>query len=189
MRIDQVEAAVGETPPAGFVWVSGARLAVDSSIDAVDADLVSLGQEVAIQVPGIDRTLTGTVAEVADETGTNGVTSNQVYVRITPTDDGAAADLNGAGVVVTIPIESTGGEVLVVPVAALTARADRTTWVELLDPDGTRHDVEVTAGLQADGLVEVSAADGSSLSEGDRVMIGGSGTGDGSATDEEASDG
>ena len=68
LRIDQVEAEVGETPPAGFVWVSGARLAVDSSIDAVDADLVRVGQEVTIEVPGVDRTFTGTIAEVADET-------------------------------------------------------------------------------------------------------------------------
>ena len=94
-----------------------------------------------------------------------------MYVRIAPSDDAAAAELNGAGVVVTIPIESTGGEVLVVPIAALTARADGSTWIEVLD-GAQRRDVPVEVGLQADGLVEVSPAGGADLAEGDRVVVG-----------------
>jgi hypothetical protein len=78
-----------------------------------------------------------------------------------------------------VPVSSTGGEVLAVPLAALTAGPGGEARVELVDgedDDGTL--LEVTTGLSADGFVEVTPVDGD-LAEGDLVVVGAAGTGAG----------
>jgi multidrug efflux pump subunit AcrA (membrane-fusion protein) len=73
---------------------------------------------------------------------------------------------------ITIPVESTDGEVLAVPIAALSATADGTSRVEVAEGEGgaTRF-VTVNPGLSAEGYVEVDPVDGN-LGEGDRVVVG-----------------
>jgi multidrug efflux pump subunit AcrA (membrane-fusion protein) len=83
-------------------------------------------------------------------------------------------------------VSSTAGEVLAVPLAALTAGPGGEARVEVLDGDtGTL--VEVTTGLAADGFVEVSAVDGD-LGAGDRVVVGQDGGGAGAAEGDEGDD-
>lgn len=177
-RIDSVKAKVGDAVAAEFATVSGTRLAVDSSIDAADAGKVKPGMKVQIRLADVDRRLEGTIADVAEKPGTNGVSGGQVYVRIAPDDVADAAQLNGLGVVVTIPLRSTNGtEVLTVPVAAISTRADGTSWVRVLDGVVER-DVQVTVGLQGQGVVEVTAVGGGRLAVGDRVVVGTEGAAD-----------
>lgn len=171
-RVDEVKAKVGDVAAAGFATVSGSRLAVDSSVELADAGRVRKGTKVDLRLPDIDRHLTGTVEDIAEKPGTNGVGDQQVYLRIVPDDVADATALNGAGVVVTIPIRSTTGDVLVVPLAAVTTRADATSVVTVLDPSGARREVTVKAGLQSGGLVEVAAVGAATLAVGDRVVVG-----------------
>jgi hypothetical protein len=80
--------------------------------------------------------------------------------------------LAGRNVKVVIPVESTSGKVLAVPVAALTAGAGGQSRVEV--PTGTDDRtrlVEVRTGLAAGGFVEVAAKEGD-LHEGDEVVVG-----------------
>jgi hypothetical protein len=85
--------------------------------------------------------------------------------------------VQGRNVRVTIPVGSTSGEVLYVPVAALTAGPGGESRVEVVegDPrDGERAQtriVVVETGLAAGGQVEVTATDGD-LGEGDLVVVG-----------------
>src|SRR5690606_14906098 len=81
--------------------------------------------------------------------------------------------LIGSNVRVIIPVESTAGEVLVVPAAALSSVANGDVRVEVEDPEkpGTTRFVTVVTGLAADGVVEVRPVDGS-LKKGDRVVVG-----------------
>ncbi|MDH3295788.1 MAG: hypothetical protein OER95_15830, partial [Acidimicrobiia bacterium] len=72
---------------------------------------------------------------------------------------------------VTIPISSTGGEVLAVPLAAVSAGADGTSRVEVENGDGSTDLVDVSTGLSAEGYVEVRPIDGE-LRPGDRVVVG-----------------
>jgi multidrug efflux pump subunit AcrA (membrane-fusion protein) len=84
---------------------------------------------------------------------------------------------------VTIPVSSTGGEVLAVPAAALSATANGSTILQVEDEDGTLRTVTVQPGLAAGGLVEVTAVDGQ-LAEGDWVVVGREGsTGSSDQTD------
>lgn len=172
-RIDAVKAKVGDTVQPELATMSGATLAIDTSVEVADASKVKAGMRVRMRLPDIDRVLDGSVESIATKPGTNGVGNGQVHVRVKPDDAADAARLNGLGVVVTIPLRSTGGaEVLTVPVAALTTRADRTTWVRVIDGDGSGRDVQVEVGLQGQGIAEVTPVAGARLGEGDRVVVG-----------------
>ena len=82
-------------------------------------------------------------------------------------------DLNGLPVKVTIPVSSTGGKVLAVPTAAVSAAIDGTTRVEVEDtPGAPTRLVQVTAGLRAEGYVQITPIKPSEIKEGDTVVTG-----------------
>jgi multidrug efflux pump subunit AcrA (membrane-fusion protein) len=71
---------------------------------------------------------------------------------------------------VTVPVESTGGTVLAVPVSALTLAPDGSSRVQRA-VEGTTEFVPVRPGLTADGFVAIQEASGV-LKAGDMVVIG-----------------
>ena len=79
--------------------------------------------------------------------------------------------LREANVRVTIPVKSTHGKVLAVPVAALSAGPDGSSRVEVLR-DGKVELIPVTVGLSADGYAQVTPVGRAKLSEGDQVVVG-----------------
>jgi hypothetical protein len=79
-------------------------------------------------------------------------------------------------VVQTIAVESTEGEVLAVPVAALSVAGDGSTRVQVQGADGKTRTVPVNAGLSAKGMVAVTPVRGD-LAPGDLVVVGRSGGG------------
>jgi hypothetical protein len=70
----------------------------------------------------------------------------------------------------TVPVESTGGSVLAVPVNAVTLSADGSSRIQR-SSNGALEYVTVEPGLSADGFVAVRAV-GSALAVGDLVVIG-----------------
>jgi hypothetical protein len=95
-----------------------------------------------------------------------------------------AAAIRGMNVAITFPVSSTGGDVLAVPLAALTAGPGGEARVEIAS-GGTTRLVEVTTGLAAGGFVEIVGSS-SPISAGDLVVVGQSAaTGSGSAAGED----
>ena len=86
---------------------------------------------------------------------------------------------------VTIPVSSTGGEVLAVPAAALSATAAGDTILQV-EEDSTLRTVTIEPGLAAGGLVEVTPIEGD-LAEGDWVVVGREGASDSTGEDETGS--
>jgi multidrug efflux pump subunit AcrA (membrane-fusion protein) len=81
------------------------------------------------------------------------------------------AQWGGQDVRLTITAAETSGPVLSVPQAAVSAGADGQSYVFVLEAGRERRRVPVTAGVSADGFVEVSPlSDG--LVVGDQVVIG-----------------
>ncbi|WP_367824975.1 peptidoglycan-binding protein [Streptomyces sp. LMG1-1-1.1] len=78
----------------------------------------------------------------------------------------------GQNVRLTVLAATTGGKVLVVPVTAVSAGADGSTAVTVLEDDGRQRRVRVKPGTTGDGNVEVVPLDGGALGEGDRVVTG-----------------
>ena len=92
-----------------------------------------------------------------------------------------AQALRGANVKVTIPVASTSGEVLVVPVAALFSDANGTPRVEILEVDGSTRFQPVVLGLSTGGEVEIGPIDdqgtalqpgSTTIDEGSLVVVG-----------------
>ena len=198
LRIDESKLSAGDALAGVFMTVSTQRVAVDSSVDPADASGLRVGQDGVIEATDLQITLKAKITEIASATGTKGAAAGRIYVELTPSEDepavasavndsGAAkaeqpgfenrkprlSDLNGLPVKVTIPVSSTGGKVLAVPTAAVSAAIDGTTRVEVEDTPGkpTRL-VQVTAGLRAEGFIQVTPTTPSELKEGDSVVTG-----------------
>lgn len=97
--------------------------------------------------------------------GTSGLA---VHIRPEGRD---VARLAGVNVRVTIPVESTGGEVLTVPLAAVTTSADGESRLRVRRTGGGHEDVVVRVGLTAEGFAEVTPVEGR-LVAGDEVVLG-----------------
>lgn len=196
LRIDESKLAAGDALSGVFMTVSTQRVAVDSSVDPADASGLRVGQDAEIEASDLQITLRAKITEIASSTGTKGAAAGRIYVELTPAEeeptqpepsDPAAADgqpqfenrkprltdLNGLPVKVTIPISSTGGKVLAVPTAAVSAAIDGTTRVEVEDtPGAPTRLVQVTAGLRAEGFVQITPTKPSDIKEGDTVVTG-----------------
>lgn len=179
LRIDDVTVKAGDEVTGPVMKVSNFQLAVDAALPVDSAKLVRKGEPAAIEQPDLAIHAAGTVTEIADTPGTRGVDAQRFYLEVTPTN--APAALVGASVVVTISVETTDGEVLAVPVAALSVAADGTSRVQVQASNGTTRFVTVKPGLAAKGLVAV-IPDGN-LVAGDLVVVGiGSNSQQGTAT-------
>jgi len=167
VQVTDVRVQRGDTLSGAFMTVSGADIAMTIGMQESDARRVSVGDRVIIDEPDwIPEPIEATISEIPEASQ-----SGRVQVRVEIPD--LPPELLGANVRVIIPVESTSGEVLVVPAAALSAVANGDTRVEVEDPDnpGTTRFVTVTTGLAADGVVEVKPVDGA-LKKGDRVVVG-----------------
>ncbi|MGH8872739.1 MAG: peptidoglycan-binding protein [Acidimicrobiia bacterium] len=176
VRVDQVAVSRGSVIDGSFITVSGSELALRSSVTERDAPRVEVGMEVEIEHPETGEAIPGVISQKADRPGTDGVAPDRIYLEITPAE--LPQEIIGTNVKVTIPVSSTGGEVLAVPAAALSATANGSTILQVEDEDGALRTVTVEPGLAAGGLVEVTPIEGV-LDEGDWVVVGheGSSTG------------
>ena len=183
VRVDQVAFTRGSVIDGAFITVSGSELALRSSVSERDAPRVEVGMEVEIENPETGGMIPGVIGFKADRAGTDGVQPDRIYLEITPSE--LPPEIVGTNVRVTIPVSSTGGEVLAVPAAALSATATGDTILQVEEEDSTLRTVTVEPGLAAGGLVEVTPIEGE-LAEGDWVVVGREGASSESAGDEES---
>lgn len=169
LRVDDVPIKNGEEASVPVMTVSGTQLVVDAALTPADAELVKQGAEVAIEEPEQAIQLSGTVSDVAETPGTQGVDPGRFYLGVMP--GRASATLVGSSVVMTITVRSTDGEVLVVPIAALSVAADGSSRVQVQGRNRATRYVTVRPGLTAKGLVAVTAVKGR-LARGDLVVVG-----------------
>jgi hypothetical protein len=168
VRVEQVNVAVGDAASGPLLAVTNNQLAVDSSLPLEEAPLLEPGMEVAIDEPDLGINETGVVSRVADNPGTDGVDGFHIYFETLV--DETATSLEGFSLRLTIPVESTGGTVLVVPISAVSLAADGSSRVQV-ENNGSLEYVVVEPGLSADGFVEVTPIDGP-LAAGQFVVIG-----------------
>lgn len=167
---------VPETAGAGssnsVVSLASGGLVVNATIGPDSIDLVTVGLAVEVLDELSDTTYNAQVSTVADEAtiGSDGQLGYQVTV--TPAQE-LPDGLAGSNVRVTLTAASTSTEQLVVPLAAVSSSADGSTRVSILDSvTGEPVEIEVTAGLSADGFVAIEPTDLSALSAGSSVIVG-----------------
>lgn len=168
LRVAEIAIGLGRPADGPVLSVTDATVAVDGSVPVEQSGLIAVGMPVRIDEPDLGIEASGVVALVADGPGTDGADGFHVHFEVTVPD--APPSVVNASVRLSIATESTAGEVLVVPVAALYLTADGESVVRV-ERDGVLTTVAVRPGLTARGLVEVEAIDGE-LVEGDQVVIG-----------------
>lgn len=169
LRVEEVKFKIGDSASGTILTLSSTTLAVDSSIPAADRGIVREGSKVRIEAADFGIETEGTISFLDTKPGTNGVDAQRVFMTITLDDPDLAEELAGASVRVTIPVDSTDGEVLTLPVSAIVTDPNGDTSVTVLR-DGQQVEVRVRTGLASGGDVEVTPLDGT-LAEGDRVIV------------------
>jgi hypothetical protein len=168
VRVEEIPVALGDAVSGPVMTVTTNQLVIDSSLRLEEAPLVKPGMAVAIDEPDLGIKATGVVGRVADTPGTFGVDGFHIYVEILV--DETPISLVGISLRLTIPVESTDGAVIAVPVSALSLTADGTSRVQV-DNKGSLEFIVVEPGLAADGFVEVTPVDGT-LAPGQLVVVG-----------------
>lgn len=189
-RVDDVLVQRGGTIEGPVMSVSGATLVLEASAAASDAELLDVGAPATVTLPD-DSEVAATVSSVETSTGGGEGTEGddgdgagdapggrRFVVTLAPGDltPEQVGALQGQNVRVRVPVSSTGGEVLAVPLAALTAGPGGESRVEVQRSSGSEDSaetelVDVETGLAAGGFVEIVSADGE-LDEGDLVVVG-----------------
>jgi multidrug efflux pump subunit AcrA (membrane-fusion protein) len=166
--VSEIKTRVGIEPVEALMTVTDSSVSLDGSLTLDEARLVKPGMEVRIDEPTLGITARGRVTEVADRPGTKGVDGFHVYMAASI--ENPPPTLVGSSVRLTIPVSSTQGEVLAVPVSAVYLEPDGTSSVRR-SVDGTTVVVRVQPGVSSDGYVAVTAPEGG-LSSGDLVVVG-----------------
>lgn len=168
VRVKQINAAVGDPVSGPVLTVTNNQLVIDASLRLDEAPLVKPGMAVTIDERNLGIEATGVAGMVADTPGTFGVDGFHVYLEVLV--DETPLSLEGVSLRLTIPIESTGGGVIAVPLSALSLAADGTSRVQV-ENRGALEFVRVEPGLAAAGFVEVTPVEGT-LAPGQLVVVG-----------------
>ncbi len=168
--VQRVSVDVGDFPQGSVMDVSGNELAVVSGVSAADRALLEVGIEGALDDPNLGLTVPVVIDFIADSPGGPDLSSDRYRIRLVPTGE-VPEEAYNQNLRLRIPISSTGGEVLAVPLAALSAAADGTSRVEKLIDDDTTELIDVRVGLSSAGFVEIVPSSGG-LDAGDRVVVG-----------------
>jgi len=173
-RVDAVAAQRGSVLAGAAMTVSGATLALSGTVAAADARLLTAGMTASFELSDGGEQA-ATITEVLPGEGDDARWT--VRLEPAPLTPEQVTQLQGANVRVGIPVGATEGDVLSVPLAALTSGPGGESRVEVVDGDPREGDraetrlVGVETGLAADGAVEVRPVDGD-LGEGDLVVVG-----------------
>lgn len=186
-QVTAFSAKVGDPVKAPLITLSTGELGVTSRMTPDRAALLKPGMPVEIEVTGSDRHTTGKVASVGEPTaadpaaegtpggagGAGGGGALMAQVLITP-DTVLGPDWAGRDVQLTVTAASSGADVLVVPLSAVSTGADGKASVVKVaqDPGGPpTARVDVVAGLAGGGFVQVTPVRTGELAPGDRVMV------------------
>lgn len=171
-RVDEVMVTRGSAVGASIMRVSGSSLVIAASAAESDAKLLAVGARAVISMPD-DSEIEATVTKV--EPRDDGKAQEGVRYDVVLTPDALTPEqlqiLQGNNVRVQIPVSSTEGKVLAVPLAALTAGAGGESRIEVSEEDGKTRLIEVTTGLAAEGYVEIIPVEGR-LDAGALVVVG-----------------
>lgn len=175
-RVDEVTVSRGSIVTASVMRVSGATLVVDASAAESDANLLEVGDRAVLTMPD-DSEHGATITSIEPHKSDSGSADTSRFDVLLEPDELTPEQLQilqGNNVKVSIAVGETDGEVLAVPLAALTAGAGGEARVEVVDPAGDGEEtilIEVETGLAADGFVEITPVDGK-LEEDDLVVVG-----------------
>jgi peptidoglycan hydrolase-like protein with peptidoglycan-binding domain len=180
---------VGDPVEAPLITFATGRLNVTATLQPEQAALLRPGMPVEVLSETLQKKVTGVVSVIGklttDQEGQSGQEGQEgqgtqggqpgglPYVPVTVTTTRPLDNQwNGLDVRLTVTAGQTSGDVLVVPVSAVSAAANGSTTVTVLGPSGTQLRVPVQPGVSGDGFVAVTPVGDAALTPGDQVVIG-----------------
>lgn len=182
-RVQSAVASLGPigAPPASgvpgvdasaLVTLAAGDLEVSTAVRAGDEGLVRVGMPVELLDETTNTRYPAKLSTIADTPTPDASGSLSRATTVVP-DTPLPASLAGTNLRVTITAAASDGEVLVVPLSAVSSTAAGATRVSVLEPEAANPvDVPVTPGISADGFVAVTPADPAGLKAGDLVVVG-----------------
>ncbi len=173
-RVDDVKVSRGTEVTGAVMTVSGASVRLTGSAAEADARLLAVGSEASFELPDGTRHR-AVISELT--AGKDSKARWTVLLEPDPLTPEQISELRGTNVRVSIAVGATDGDVLSVPLAALTAGPGGESRVEVVesDPregkDAKTRLVVVKTGLAAKGAVEVTPVEGA-LEKGEQVVVG-----------------
>lgn len=173
-RVDDVKVSRGTEVTGPVMTVSGATVRLTGSAAEADARLLAVGAEASFELPDGTRHR-AVISELT--AGKDSKARWTVLLEPDPLTPEQISELRGTNVRVSIAVGATDGDVLSVPLAALTAGPGGESRVEVVesDPregkDAKTRLVVVKTGLAAKGAVEVTPVEGT-LDKGEQVVVG-----------------
>ncbi|MGN0362883.1 MAG: HlyD family efflux transporter periplasmic adaptor subunit [Bilifractor sp.] len=159
--LDSITSAYEEN---AFSMVDDSTMTMSVSVDELDINEVSTGQDAEVTVDAIDgKTFTGTVQSVSNTASSSGNGSAKYTVTISISkEDGMKAGMTASATIVVDSSEN----VVTIPVNALQEKGSETYVYTSVDSDGNLSgETEVETGLSDGDTVEIT----SGLSDGDTV--------------------
>ncbi|WP_242888813.1 peptidoglycan-binding protein [Actinomadura litoris] len=168
-RVVKVSARLGKKADGTLLSLTDGGPVVEADLTEEEAAKMEQGTRATVDFEGMDRRFTGEVVSVRrrakDKDGT------RFAARVSGGGGELPLSLRDEEVKVTFTLSGTKEKVRVVPMAAVWAHGDGSTYVETLAKDGTRHRIKVELGMSGDGFVEL-AAPADEPREGDLVLVG-----------------
>jgi hypothetical protein len=160
------------TDPQGVAAGLPAEIGVGAKNETFHGTIRAVGPDAAAVLAGGESATTSsaTGSGTAANAG-SGVAQQPGFAVIVAADPPLDPRLVGQEVRLRVVVSSSQQPVLVVPVAAVSATADGTVTVTVVDAAGGQRAVSVTVGASGDGYVEVTPVD-ATLRPGDRVVVG-----------------
>jgi peptidoglycan hydrolase-like protein with peptidoglycan-binding domain len=187
-NVTNVAAIAGTALSAGtdIATVSSTATQITGRVAQNDTDLVVTGTPVEIQVRDTDVTTTGVLTEIRkpkstsdpNNPGAGSDDSGRLEIVVIPDDPAVIAPFVGYSVRINVTVSSTAGEVLAVPVAAVSVGPDGESRIEIErrrargEDEGETELVPVKVGLAAQGFVEVTPIGDAKIAAGDKVVVG-----------------
>lgn len=170
--ITEISYAVGDTIAGDvpLLTLASERLEVVAGLPPGTASRLVAGAP-AVVTDAQGTSVAGLIESVADRPTADSGGLVKIVIEVDPADTDSELLILG-DVRVAVDVVSTETPVLVVPVSAVYTTADGGTWVQEVADSRVLPPVEVALGLEADGLVEVTPADGGSLRAGESVLVG-----------------
>ena len=169
-KVQTLSVSAGDRPNGPVMTVTGSSTSITSALAAADRRLINVGDAAVLEDDDLGIRADATITFIADNPGGGDTPSDRYRIRLEPAEELPEDALN-VNFRITIPVTSSGGEVMAVPLAALSAGSDGTTRVEVERSPGETEIVTVNPGLRAQGLVQIDVVEGS-LEAGDRVVVG-----------------
>lgn len=192
-RVDEVNVKRGDQLSGSALVVSGNTLTLTATVSKQDAALLEEGVQATFTPPG-GEDFKATVKKISrekaktqddgegeegdgSEEGAGSSDPSKLTVTLEPQKltSEQVEELRGTNVRLRIGISATKGEVLAVPLAAITAGSGGESRVEVVEGRDAKPDdaevVEVETGLAAEGYVEIKSDD-PRIQEGAYVVVG-----------------